>query len=126
MVVPVVIRMKIGKLKDKDAKKITIINAIIVRLFFYILMHFIELGVNNAVNMFPISVFSGINYGILCETRREKMEREKKKLEEAKLENKKENNNDNKFEEVKKYKDLLDSGIISQEEFDKKKKELFL
>lgn len=34
------------------------------------------------------------------------------------------NNNDNKFEEVKKYKDLLDSGIIPQEEFDKKKKEL--
>ena len=84
MVVPVFIRMKIGKLKDKDAKKITIINAIIVTLFFYILMHFIESGVNNAVNMFPISVFSGINYGILCETRREKME-----LEEAKLENKK-------------------------------------
>ena len=87
-------------------------------------MHFIELGVNNAVNMFSILVFSGINYRILCETRREKMEREKKELEEAKLENKKENNNDNKFEEVKKYKDLLDSGIISQEEFDKKKKEL--
>lgn len=34
MVVPVVIRMKIGKLKDKDAKKITIINVIIVTLFF--------------------------------------------------------------------------------------------
>ena len=78
MVVPVVIRMKIGKLKDKDAKKITIINAIIVILFFYILMHFIEPGVNNAVNMFSISVFSGNNYEILCETRREKMERERR------------------------------------------------
>lgn len=28
------------------------------------------------------------------------------------------------FEEIRKYKDLLDEGIISQEEFDKKKKEL--
>ena len=31
---------------------------------------------------------------------------------------------DDKFEEIKKYKELLDSGIISQEEFDNKKKEL--
>lgn len=29
-----------------------------------------------------------------------------------------------KFEQVKKYKDLFDSGIITQEEFDKKRKEL--
>ena len=29
-----------------------------------------------------------------------------------------------KFEEIKKYKELLDAGIITQEEFDKKKKEL--
>ena len=29
-----------------------------------------------------------------------------------------------KFAEIKKYKDLLDSGIITQEEFDKKKSEL--
>ena len=28
------------------------------------------------------------------------------------------------IEEIKKYKELLDSGIINQEEFDKKKKEL--
>jgi len=33
-------------------------------------------------------------------------------------------NNVNKFEEVKKFKELLDSGIISQEEFDAKKKQL--
>lgn len=33
-------------------------------------------------------------------------------------------NNVNKFEEIKKYKELLDSGIITQEEFDTKKKEL--
>ena len=32
--------------------------------------------------------------------------------------------NVDKFEEIKKYKDLLDSGIITQEEFDAKKKEL--
>ena len=31
---------------------------------------------------------------------------------------------DNAFEEIKKYKNLLDDGIISQEDFDKKKKEL--
>ena len=29
-----------------------------------------------------------------------------------------------KFEEIKKYKELLDSGIINKEEFDKKKEEL--
>lgn len=33
-------------------------------------------------------------------------------------------NNGNKFEEIKKFKELLDMGIISQEEFDKKKKEI--
>lgn len=33
-------------------------------------------------------------------------------------------NNVNKFDEVKKFKELLDSGIISQEEFDAKKKQL--
>ena len=33
-------------------------------------------------------------------------------------------NNDNKFDEVKKFKELLDSGIITQEEFDAKKKQL--
>ena len=31
---------------------------------------------------------------------------------------------DNKFDEVKKYKELLDSGIITEEEFNKKKTEL--
>lgn len=46
------------------------------------------------------------------------------------LENSKKNeNNDNKinansFEQIKQFKDLLDNGIITQEEFDKKKKEL--
>lgn len=34
------------------------------------------------------------------------------------------NNRTDPFEEIKKYKDLLDTGIITQEEFDKKKKEL--
>ena len=34
------------------------------------------------------------------------------------------NNSYDKFEEIKKYKDLLDNGIITQEEFDAKKKEL--
>lgn len=35
-----------------------------------------------------------------------------------------EEQNEDKFEEIKKYKELLDSGIISQEEFDAKKAEL--
>ncbi|MDO5521662.1 MAG: SHOCT domain-containing protein [bacterium] len=30
-----------------------------------------------------------------------------------------------KFEQIKKYRELLDQGILTQEEFDKKKKELF-
>ena len=36
----------------------------------------------------------------------------------------KEVKNDDKFEEIKKYKDLYDNGIITKEEFEKKKKEL--
>ena len=36
-----------------------------------------------------------------------------------------ENNKVDKFEEIKKYKELLDSGIISQEEFDRVKNKLF-
>ena len=34
------------------------------------------------------------------------------------------NDKNDKFEEIKKYKELLDSGIITQEEFEQKKKEL--
>lgn len=48
----------------------------------------------------------------------------KEKKEESKLETKKENMSADSFELIKKYKDLLDEGIISVEEFDKKKKEL--
>lgn len=45
------------------------------------------------------------------------------------IEQKRAQTNDNlpqidKFDEIRKYKELLDEGIISQEEFDKKKKEL--
>lgn len=35
-----------------------------------------------------------------------------------------ENNQTNNIEEIKKFKELLDSGIITQEEFDRKKREL--
>jgi hypothetical protein len=46
-------------------------------------------------------------------------------LEETIKEVNKENNMD-KFEEIKKYKELLDMGIITQEEFDTEKKRIFM
>ena len=45
---------------------------------------------------------------------------EKKKM----LRDKPDNANAGNADELKKYKDLLDSGVISQEEFDAKKKQL--
>ena len=45
---------------------------------------------------------------------------EKKKM----LRDKPDNTNAGNADELKKYKDLLDSGVISQEEFDAKKKQL--
>jgi hypothetical protein len=49
-----------------------------------------------------------------------------KEIEEEHVEEKPTKNEEkvDKFAEIKKYKDLLDSGIITQEEFDKKKSEL--
>lgn len=38
--------------------------------------------------------------------------------------NKQVESNNDKFDEVKKYKDLMDSGIITEEEFDKKRAEI--
>lgn len=50
-----------------------------------------------------------------------KIENEVKEVKEEVISNKKTNDN---FAEIRKYKELLDEGIITQEEFDKKKKEL--
>lgn len=53
-----------------------------------------------------------------------KRNKEAPKVEEVKVEEPKKEERVDKFEEIKKYKELLDAGIINQEEFDVKKKEL--
>lgn len=66
-------------------------------------------------------------YGTCEECHKIIMERLKKKEEQNKNMNEKgteEEKNDDKFVEIKKYKELLEEGVITQEEFDKKKKEL--
>lgn len=68
---------------------------------------------------------SGFKYNVLLLSNNEEVkEKLFKLLGETKKESKEKKEKPSAADEIKKYKDLLDSGAITQEEFDKKKKEL--
>ena len=68
---------------------------------------------------------NGFKYNVLLLSNNEEVkEKLFKLLSETKKETKEKKEKPSAADEIKKYKDLLDSGAITQEEFDKKKKEL--
>ena len=72
---------------------------------------------------FPIALFSGLLFAVIVVAfaKRSSFIAEPKESKQTVVNNIQETTN---ADELKKYKDLLDSGAITQEEFDAKKKEL--